>query len=62
MIGDLAWIHAELASKYKAGGTVVARNNGYVGYTWLPRHFCGKSGIVEKDHGVFGFTDRMAYV
>jgi nitrile hydratase beta subunit len=61
MTGESARIDADVAPKFKAGDAVVARNINPAGHTRLPRYLRGKSGVVEKDHGVFGFPDTMAH-
>ena len=61
MGGASARIDADVAAKFKAGDSVVARNINPAGHTRLPRYLRGKRGTVDKDHGVFGFPDTMAH-
>jgi nitrile hydratase subunit beta len=48
-------------SSFKVGQTVRARNINPITHTRLPRYARGKSGIVERDHGVFVFSDTSVY-
>jgi nitrile hydratase len=59
--GASARVDADVAPKFKAGDGVVARNLNPSGHTRLPRYLRGKSGTIEKDHGVFGLPDTMAH-
>ena len=61
MGGASARVDADVAPKFKAGDSVVARNINSPGHTRLPRYVRGKRGTVEKDHGVFGLPDTMAH-
>jgi nitrile hydratase beta subunit len=45
---------------FHAGQRVRARNINPVGHTRLPRYARGKMGTVERDHGVFVFSDTDA--
>ena len=38
-----------------------ARNINPIGHTRLPRYARGKTGVVERDHGVYGFPDTNAH-
>jgi nitrile hydratase beta subunit len=50
------------APKLKVGERVRARNINPVGHTRLPHYARGKSGTIERDHGVFVFPDTNAHV
>mgnify|MGYP006139025257 FL=1 len=59
--GASSRVDADVAAKFKAGDIVIARNINPAGHTRLPRYLRGKSGTIEKDHGVFGLPDTMAH-
>jgi len=59
--GTLARREVPLSPKFKAGQQVRARNINPVGHTRLPRYARGKSGTIERDHGVFVFPDTNAH-
>jgi nitrile hydratase len=46
---------------FKAGQRVRARNINPVGHTRLPRYARGKTGVVDRDRGVFLFPDTNAH-
>jgi nitrile hydratase beta subunit len=50
-----------VAARFQAGERVRARNINPAGHTRLPRYARGKSGTVERDHGVFVFPDTDAH-
>lgn len=50
-----------VASRFRAGDAVVARNLNPVGHTRLPRYIKGKRGTIRLDHGVFSFPDTAAH-
>jgi nitrile hydratase len=50
----------EVASKFKPGDRVVARNINPIGHTRLPRYVRGRQGAIDRDHGVFIFADTNA--
>jgi nitrile hydratase subunit beta len=50
-----------VAARFRVGQTVRARNINPVTHTRLPRYARGKCGAVERDHGVFVFSDTSAY-
>lgn len=50
-----------IAARYAAGQAVRARNMHPVTHTRLPRYARGKSGTIERDHGVFVFSDTSVY-
>ena len=49
-----------VAPQFHVGQTVRARNIHPTTHTRLPRYARGKSGIVDRDHGVFVFPDSNA--
>ena len=49
-----------VASKFKAGDEVVARNMNPLGHTRIPRYVRGRRGVIHRDHGVFIFPDSHA--
>jgi nitrile hydratase beta subunit len=50
-----------VAARFQAGQSVRARNINPVTHTRSPRYARGKSGSIERDHGVFVFSDTSAY-
>jgi nitrile hydratase subunit beta len=50
-----------VAPRFKAGQPVRARNINPVGHTRLPRYARGKTGVIDRDHGVFVFPDTNAH-
>ena len=50
-----------VAPRFQSGQRVHARNINPVGHTRLPRYARGKTGTVERDHGVFVFPDTNAH-
>jgi nitrile hydratase subunit beta len=52
---------AVAAATFQVGERVRAKNINPVTHTRLPRYTRGKSGIVERDHGVFLFPDTAAH-
>jgi len=51
----------KVAANFKVGQRVRARNIHPVGHTRLPRYARGKSGTIERDHGVFVLPDTNAH-
>jgi nitrile hydratase subunit beta len=51
----------KVAANFKVGQHVRARNIHPVGHTRLPRYARGKSGTIERDHGVFVLPDTNAH-
>jgi nitrile hydratase len=49
------------APKFRVGQRIRARNINPEGHTRLPRYARGKSGTIERDHGVFVFPDTNAH-
>jgi nitrile hydratase subunit beta len=50
-----------IAARFQAGQPVHAKNMHPVGHTRLPRYARGKSGMIDRDHGVFVFPDTNAH-
>ena len=50
-----------VSPRFVVGQRVRARNINPTGHTRLPRYARAKSGIVERDHGVFVFPDSSAH-
>jgi nitrile hydratase subunit beta len=50
-----------VAPRFLVGQQVRTRNINPIGHTRLPRYARAKSGIVERDHGVFLFPDTNAH-
>jgi nitrile hydratase subunit beta len=50
-----------VAASFQQGQSVRARNINPVTHTRLPRYVRGKPGRIERDHGVFVFSDTSAY-
>lgn len=48
---------ADVAARFKVGDKVRAINMSPVGHTRLPRYCRGRTGTVDRDHGVFSFPD-----
>jgi nitrile hydratase subunit beta len=47
--------------RFKVGQQVRARNINPIGHTRLPRYARAKSGVIDRDHGVFLFPDTNAH-
>jgi nitrile hydratase beta subunit len=47
--------------RFRVGQPVRARNIHPVGHTRLPRYARGKTGVIDRDHGVFVFPDTNAH-
>lgn len=50
-----------VAPRFYAGQAVRTRNANPVTHTRLPRYARGKTGIINRNHGVFVFSDTSAY-
>jgi nitrile hydratase len=50
-----------VAPRYAIGQRVRARNLNPAGHTRLPRYARGRTGVVERDHGVQAFPDTSVY-
>jgi nitrile hydratase subunit beta len=48
-----------ISARFQTGQRVRARNINPVTHTRLPRYARGKSGTIERDHGVFAFPDTV---
>ncbi len=59
--GASARVDQDMAPKFKAGDSVLARNINPSGHTRIPRYVRGRRGIVDRDHGVFLFPDANAH-
>lgn len=55
-----ARIKEDIAPKFKAGDKVLARNIHPKGHTRVPRYVRGRSGVIDRAHGVFIFPDTHA--
>ena len=63
------WLNRGIASShdpevrplFKAGQRVRARNIHPTGHTRLPRYARGRTGVVQRDHGVYVFPDTNAH-
>lgn len=49
------------AARFQSGQHVRARNIHPLTHTRLPRYVRGRSGTIERDHGVFVFADTSVY-
>ena len=54
-------VDVEVTPKFKPGDRVTARNINPTGHTRLPRYIRGKTGVVDRDHGVFAWPDTSAH-
>ncbi|HEX5377145.1 MAG TPA: nitrile hydratase subunit beta, partial [Phenylobacterium sp.] len=50
-----------VAPGFKPGDRVRAKNLNPTGHTRLPRYVRGRTGVIEKDHGVHVFPDTNAH-
>lgn len=48
---------ADVKPRFRAGDEVVARNVNTTGHTRVPRYVRGRTGVIDRDHGVFVFPD-----
>ena len=55
-----ARVDEDVAAQFKVGETVRARNIHPKGHTRIPRYVRGKTGVIDRDHGVFIFPDTNA--
>jgi nitrile hydratase len=58
--GGSARRNVQVAPRYLEGQHVRARNINPTGHTRLPRYARGKTGAIQRDHGVFVFPDSNA--
>lgn len=56
-----ARIDEAVAPRFRLGDRVVVRNMHPSGHTRVPRYVRGKTGVVDRDHGVFVFPDTSAH-
>lgn len=54
-------VDVEVTPKFKPGDRVTARNINPTNHTRLPRYIRGKTGVVDRDHGVFAWPDTNAH-
>ena len=59
-IGGSTRVNVDVAAGFKPGDKVMIANINPVTHTRLPRYVRGKTGTVERDHGVFVFPDTNA--
>ena len=52
---------AAVAPRFAVGQHVRARNINPPGHTRLPRYARAKSGVIDRDHGIFVFPDTAAH-
>ncbi len=58
--GATARLLDEVAPKFTPGQRVTVRNLNPTGHTRAPRYIRGRSGTIDRDHGVFVFPDTNA--
>lgn len=58
--GASARVDADVKANFKAGDRVTGRKMNPVGHTRLPHYVRGRTGAVDRDHGVFVFPDGNA--
>lgn len=56
-----AMLQTPVKPNYSIGQRVRARNMNPVGHTRLPRYARGRTGVIERDHGVQAFPDTSVY-
>lgn len=54
-------LNEQVEARFQPGDRVLVRNIHPVTHTRLPRYVRGKSGVVERDQGVFSFPDTGAH-
>lgn len=59
--GGSARVDADVAPKFVAGDRVRARVDAPQTHTRCPRYVRGRTGIVDRDHGVFVYPDTNAH-
>ena len=55
--GDGFRMDVDLPPRFTPGDRVRARNIHPLGHTRLPRYARGRTGVIDRDHGVFVFAD-----
>ncbi len=58
--GGSARVDVDVAPKFKPGQRVAVRNLNPLGHIRAPRYVRGRSGTIDRDHGVFVFPDTHA--
>ena len=51
----------DITPQFKVGDRVFAKNINPHGHTRLPRYVRAKTGVIERDHGVFPYNDTHAH-
>lgn len=59
--GTRARVDAPIAGRFSPGDRVRTRNIHPKGHTRLPRYARDKTGVIDRDHGVFVFPDTHAH-
>ena len=59
--GASARRNVQIPPRFREGQQVRARNINPAGHTRLPRYARGKTGVIQRDHGVFVFPDSNAH-
>jgi nitrile hydratase subunit beta len=59
--GGSARVDANVPARFAAGDRVTVRNLNPFGHTRAPRYVRCKTGLIERDHGVFIFPDTHAH-
>jgi len=59
--GGLASRDVPVAPRFRVGQRVRARNINPAGHTRLPRYARGKTGVIDRDHGIYVFPDTNAH-
>lgn len=54
-------VDPKVKPRFKPGQKVLARNLHPTGHTRLPRYARGKTGVIDRDHGVHPFPDTAAH-
>lgn len=54
-------LEVEIAARFQVGERVRGRNMQPTTHTRMPRYTRGKTGVVERDRGVFGLPDNEVY-
>jgi nitrile hydratase len=58
--GGPANVDIEVTPKFRPGDRVSVRNEHPTGHTRMPRYCRGRTGVIDRDHGVFVFPDTHA--
>jgi nitrile hydratase beta subunit len=59
--GAIASRDVKLEQRFEIGQQVRARNINPTGHTRLPRYARGKTGVIDRNHGVYVFPDTNAH-